>query len=262
MIESTGHRPDNGDRVPCRVPVPEAVHGQEEDSLQGPQVPRFFQRSPIDLKDSIYHPFDLGQVEFLYPLTSVQGMTEGEPHHARVTVTNYVRIPLFGLKLRLQQIHFHAESEHLVSGVARPLELHLVHQIEGGQSGATVGSELLVIGVFFFASADAKRQRALPKIGEFLATNRKLAKSGGDWKSQTIEFDPNHCLPDLEARSRFFRYEGSLTSGELDERVSWLVFERPVPVLPEDLEPILGVAEQPQRPVDDLNRRYVLRSFP
>ena len=228
---------------------------KKKTSAPAPQYPRFFQRSPIDLKDTIYHAFDLGQVAFQYPLTTVHGVVEGEPHHAKVTLTDDVRIPLFGLKLKLQQLHFHAPSEHLVSGVAWPLELHLVHQIEGGQSGATVGSHLLVIGIFFFASEEAPKQRALPKIAQFLDTTQKLQESKGDWKSQTIEFNPNNCLPDLADRPRFYRYEGSLTSGDLDERVSWLVFERPVPVLPEDLDPILAVAEQPQRPVDELNRR-------
>jgi hypothetical protein len=72
-------------------------------NLDGPPVPRFFQRSPIDLWDSesFYHPFDLGQVEFKYPLTSVQGVREGEPVHGKVNVSSDVRIPLFGLSLRL-----------------------------------------------------------------------------------------------------------------------------------------------------------------
>src|SRR4051794_8928885 len=82
-----------GARPPPRPSSSRRSMARKKTTAPAPQVPRFFQRSPIDLKDSIYHPFDLGQVEFLYPLTSVQGMTEGEPHHARVTVTNYERVP-------------------------------------------------------------------------------------------------------------------------------------------------------------------------
>ena len=136
---------------------------KKKTAAPAPQYPRFFQHSPIDLKDTIYHAFDLGQVAFQYPLTTMHGVVEGEPHHAKVTLTDDVRIPLFGLKLKLQQLHFHAPSEHLVSGVAWPLELHLVHQIEGGQSGATVGSDLLVIGIFFFASEEAPSSGPCPR---------------------------------------------------------------------------------------------------
>ena len=67
---------------------------------------------------------------------------------------------------------------------------------------------------------------------------------------------------DCHDRQRFFRYEGSLTSGKFDETVSWLVFERPVPVLEGDIQPILAAAVQDQRHWQPLNRRIVLRSFP
>jgi hypothetical protein len=52
-----------------------------------------------------------------------------------------------------------------------------------------------------------------------------------------------------------------LTAGNLDEKVSRLVFERPVPALEADLRPILAVADQDARPVEPLNRRVVLHRF-
>ena len=119
-----------------------------------------------------------------------------------------------------------------------------------------------MIGIFFFASEEALQAAGPAQDRPVPRHDAKLQKSKGDWKSQTIEFNPNNCLPDLADRPRFYRYEGSLTSGDLDERVSWLVFERPVPRSAGRIDPILAVAEQPQRPVDELNRRYVLRSFP
>jgi carbonic anhydrase len=225
-----------------------------------PCHPKFFQRSPIDFQETLYHPFDLGQVEFDYPRTTVAGVAD--IGHLKVNVNDDVHIPLFGLHLKLLQLHFHAPSEHLVSGVSFPLELHLVHQIVGGQSGMTEGSDLLVIGVFFFASQDAKKQRALPQIGKYLSDRKARGAGDSERGGGTISFDPNHCLPDHGNRSRFFRYEGSLTSGTLDETVSWLVFERPVPVVESDLAPILQAAEQEARDPEPLNRRAVLRSFP
>lgn len=222
-------------------------------------APAYFQRSPIDLKDTVFHPFDNGQVEFRYPLSEVRGQVEGDPHHAKITILDDVRIPLFGMHLKLLQIHCHAPSEHTVCGVAWPLELHLVHEIVSGQRGATVGSTLLVIGVFFFASPDARTQRALPFLGAHLAEQKQ--DKGKRTARTPVIFDPNHCLPEEHDRDRFYRYEGSLTSGAMEETVSWLVFDRPVPVLSSDLRPILEAAEQPQQAIQPLNRRIVLRSF-
>jgi carbonic anhydrase len=233
-----------------------------EETPPDPPAPIYNQQSPIDLKDSVYHPVDVGQVQFSYPLTKVVGATEGpDTNHAKVNVKEVVLIPLFGLRLRLLQLHFHAPSEHLMNGVACPLELHLVHEIQAGQSGSTEEADKLVIAVFFFASTEAKERQIMARFGTMLSECRKGGKSAAG-SPTSIEFNPNRCLPDLDDRQRFFRYEGSLTSGEFDETVSWLVFERPVPILESDILPILEAADQDQRHWQPLNRRIVLRSFP
>jgi carbonic anhydrase len=227
-----------------------------------PDPPMFDQKSPIDLKDSFYHPFDVGQAQFSYPLSQITGVREGtEPDHMVFTVKEMVRIPLFGLDLKLDQLHFHAASEHQINGVSWPLELHLVHSIKGGQTGPTVGSSILVIGVFFFPATEAHPKLRVARTDSFYRGAKEQYAAGAKSLSNEITFNPNHCLPDLDERERFFRYEGSLTSGTLAEKVSWLVFERPVPVLTADIEPVLKEAKQPQQKIQSLNRRIVLRSF-
>lgn len=226
-----------------------------------PPPPVHNQQSPIDLNDSVYHEFDVGQVLFRYPVNRLTGVPEGaDPGHGKVSVQGDVEVPLFGLRLKLVQLHFHSPSEHLFGGVAWPLELHLVHRIVAGQSGATTGSELLVIAVFFFAADDAPARGTLSRFGPVM--NEAKAGRPAGRGSPSLEFNPNHCLPDLGERPRFYRYEGSLTSDPFSETVSWLVFERPVPVPEPDLLPILEAADQHARPAQLLNRRTVLRSFP
>jgi carbonic anhydrase len=227
-----------------------------------PSPPQFDQKSPIDLKDSFYHPFDVGQVQFYYPSSRVTAVREGsDADHMVFSVKDKIYIPLFGLTLKLDQLHFHAGSEHQTNGFSWPLELHLVHSIQGGQSGPTVGSSILVMGVFFFPSTEAHPKLASPRLDSFFRVAREPASADAKI-TDTITFNPNHCLPELDERHRFYRYEGSLTSGTLEEKVSWLVFERPVPVLAEDIEPVLKEAKQPQQKIQKLNRRIVLRSFP
>ncbi len=56
-------------------------------------------------------------------------------------------------------------------------------------------------------------------------------------------------------------YEGSLTSEPYSEIVSWLVFVDPLGVDLADFRKLKKNAHQPERPVQPINRRFVIRSF-
>lgn len=224
--------------------------------------PVYLQQSPINLGWSVYAPMDTGQMAFAYPAPQVTGVVEGTGTHAKVNVAEDVRIPLFGMQLKLKQLHFHSPGEHALHGVKWPLELHLVHEIVSGQSGMDVKSTLLVLGVFYYAATEATGLPILPKFGQQIQRARSQKPDAGASPSDgKFTFNPNHCLPPQGQRSRFFRYQGSLTSGAHEEIVSWVVFEQAVVVAHSDLEEILQAADQDPWPIQELNRRVVLRSF-
>lgn len=224
--------------------------------------PVYLQQSPIDLGPSVYAPMDTGQMTFAYPTPAVTGVVEGEGTHAKVNVRDDVRIPLLGMQLKLKQLHFHSPGEHSLHGVKWPLELHLVHDIVSGQTGMDTKSTLLVLGVFYYGATEGTALPILPKFGQQIQQARaKRQDAGISTNKEEIAFNPNHCLPPQGQRSRFFRYQGSLTSGAHDEIVSWVVFEQAVAVAHSDLEEILEAADQAPWPVQELNRRVVLRSF-
>lgn len=226
-----------------------------------PMHPQWSQRSPINFaaSESVYHPFDLSSVGFSYP-GRISGVAKTDSAPVTVSVRSMVRITLFGMTMKLSQLRFHSMSEHLVSGVAWPLELHLIHDIEAGQTGMTSGSEKFVIGVFFGPATGASINRTLPRLGAaFSKVDSQTDQS--DSTPAALEFNPNDCLPEMAHRARFYRYEGALTSGDLSETASWLVFRRPVLVREPDLQVILNRARHEPRSVEELNRRVVLRSF-
>lgn len=60
---------------------------------------------------------------------------------------------------------------------------------------------------------------------------------------------------------KWYRYEGSLTSEPYSEIVSWLVFVDPLGIDSADFRKLKKNAHQPERPVQPINRRFVIRNF-
>jgi len=198
--------------------------------------PAWFQRSPIDIcpEEAYYHQFPAQSNP--YPAEEHPGVLEG--HHFQLKPP--LEVEVLGQQLRLVSIHFHSPSEHHLSGHEYPLELHMVHEIVKPTNGSTK----FVIGVWFASerSDDCRGAQFLKVVCA---------------KTAEVKVDLSKCLP--EDTSKFFRYEGSLTTGSYDEDVSWMVMHDPVPApdrLLKQLEP------QPDIPPTPINRRYVLRSYP
>lgn len=196
--------------------------------------PVWFQRSPIDIcpEEAYYHQFPANPNP--YPEGKHPCVLDG--HH--LDLNPPVGVVVLGQRLKLVSLHFHAPAEHHLSGHEYPLELHMVHEIEEPSSGSTH----FVIGVWFASEGSDDCRGA-----QFLQ-----AACG-----QAEAVDLRKCLP--EDTSKFFRYEGSLTTGSFDEGVSWMVMHDPVPA-PEGL--LKQLEPEPDIPTTPLNRRYVLRSYP
>jgi carbonic anhydrase len=152
----------------------------------------------------------------------------------------------------LYKLHFHAQSEHHVSGKQWPLELHIVHRTTESDPFNPNGPErtiYAVIGVMVVPKPAGKA--AAPKLQEASELFRRLARDfevmekekseGKDCSvQQTPVFDPKLLLP-FEAEQTeiitvpFWRYEGSLTT-EInkpnDGYVSWTVLQ-----MEKELEP-------------------------
>jgi carbonic anhydrase len=69
--------------------------------------------------------------------------------------------------------------------------------------------------------------------------------------------DPNRLLP---ARRGYYAYEGSLTTPPCSEVVNWLLLTEPIQVADSDIASFAKLYAMNARPVQKLNRRFVLRS--
>ena len=113
------------------------------------------------------------------------------------------------------QMHWHSPSEHTVDFNHYDAELHIVHHLKGEHSDGhgDIGA-LLVVGLFFeIEGSDAGYSDAFLEGWDF-------ENMGQDEVTIPTDFFLNE-LPN----KKFWHYEGSLTTPECNEIVSWYVME-------------------------------------
>jgi carbonic anhydrase len=151
------------------------------------------------------------------------------------------RTVIEGVAYDLLQFHFHHPSEHLLEGRGFDLECHFVHRAATGA--------LAVLGSFIRPGAENAALRpvwnAMP-----MQHGREVAGTG------TVP------LAGLLPRDRdYFRYAGSLTTPPCSEGVTWTVFKDPVEASPEQIRRFAKLFPNNSRPIQETNRRALLRSF-
>lgn len=143
-------------------------------------------------------------------------------------------------RYRLTQFHFHHPSEHLVDGKPFAMEAHFVH---AGEQGG-----LAVIGVFL------KPGGANAVFNKIVST---MPAEEGPAVAADRAIDPARLLP---ARRRYYHYAGSLTTPPCSETVDWIVLAEPLEVAAADIARFAKLYAMNARPVQNLNRRFVLTS--
>jgi carbonic anhydrase len=158
-----------------------------------------------------------------------------------------------GRNYTMQQLHFHFESENMLGGHHKDMEVHLVHKAEDGA--------MLVIGQLLDHS-DLGESRIASENG-FLTT---LFRAGFELDRVThlSVMDPYSGL--MSQGEEFYSYIGSLTTPPCTPNIEWVVLKDPVPITRHHVrmfEGYLQRAPQPDsyghddRPVQPLNDRPV-----
>ncbi len=142
-----------------------------------------------------------------------------------------------GKKYQLLQFHFHHGSEHTLNDEQSPMEVHFVHQSEEG--------DLLVVGAMIEEGEENQALKALWSNIPEKKVSEKLAE----------KFDSYSLIPEDHAA---FRYKGSLTTPPCTEIVTWNLMEKPVTASKEQIEAFAKLYPNNFRPVQDVNRRFVL----
>ena len=190
-------------------------------------------QSPIDLSAPI--SADLDGVAFRWP-TETDGAVTNNGHTIQVNVPNGSAIKLDGTTYELLQFHFHHPSEHLLDGKPLAMEAHFVHRSSDGN--------LAVLGVLIEEGAE---NAALAPIWAAMPAHK------GDGPVVSV------ALKDLLPADRtLFRYAGSLTTPPCSEIVNWVTFKTPIQASREQIAAFATLFPMNARPVQPLNRRFLL----
>jgi carbonic anhydrase len=193
------------------------------------------QQSPIDLHDGIRA--ELPGVKTFWRNEAYAVANNGHTIQCDAAPGSYTMIG--DQRFDLAQFHFHTPSEHAVSGKRTAMEVHFVHK---------QGDVLAVIGVFMVPG---------PGNPAFSAIMRAAPGSAGK-AALGAPVDAGSMLP--KSLTGTWRYEGSLTTPPCSQIVNWIVMEQPINVAQADIDKFAGIFKANARPIQDINRRFILRS--
>lgn len=192
------------------------------------------EQSPIDIlygDKGVTTPVSYEPLVFVNYDSLVNYNVTNNGHTAVLTAQNTCAVYISGGGLRklykLEQMHFHWGSEHLVNGQRFALELHLVHydaNYASLQEALGKNNSLAVIAVLF-----RQDKSDLPNIElKHVTSGLRAVTEPGRTAQLAARFSPGSLLPtDTE---RWWRYAGSLTTPGCDQGVVWTVFRDTLPL--------------------------------
>jgi carbonic anhydrase len=194
------------------------------------------QQSPVDLSGAVTAKVS-APVPHWIPARGATIVNNG--HTLQVNVAEGGSVTLNGKDYALKQFHFHHPSEHTVDGKAFPLEVHFVHAAKDG--------DLAVVAVMF------EEGQANPNLDPLWA----VAPIHEGEAAISAQIDTLAFMPPAIG---VFRYEGSLTTPPCSETVHWTVMTTPVTASPSQIAAFASLFPWNARPVQPLNRRYILKT--
>ena len=196
-------------------------------------------QSPVDLtgaiQDNTLAPLSVDYNDTPINLTNNGHTVEFEYEPGSVLIFN-------GIQYELLQFHFHAESEHSVSGQLYPLEAHLVHK------NVATGN-LAVVGLLF-------------ETGNENLFFQQFINHLPDEKDEHFQLDTLVNVAELLPQDRrYFTYTGSLTTPPCSEIVTWIVLKTPVEISNSQLQLFTNILHNNNRPIQPLHGRIVRESI-
>lgn len=228
------------------------------------------EQSPIDIVTAKAKATTFSKISISEASDSAMGNIKVSNIGTSVTIQNdnFANIIVSGGGLdglyKLVQFHFHwglndaSGSEHLVDGKSFPLEMHAVFMKKKFAAltdalHSDSRDALAVLGVFFNAvSTGSSTLDPLDKV---------MTLSKDEEKTTTLDMKFRDLLP--KNLDKFYRYSGSLTTPDCDEKVRWTLFQTPLNVTRSFLAKIRNIKGVPTfnfRQAQGLNDREILVS--
>lgn len=172
-----------------------------------PSVPGRAQ-SPIDITGA--QPAALRTVGGSYPPRAGRAFSTGR--NIQVNVAPGGDIVVDGLSFPLVEFHFHWPAEHTLNGHSYPVEIHMVHKRPDGR--------IVALATWVAEGADNPAWNAI--WATFPAISR-----GRDTATVAVDVRQLFGIGSLNDE-RLYTYCGSLTTGDYEEGVTWLVRRTPI----------------------------------
>ena len=195
------------------------------------------QQSPIDLSNPVRTA--LPSIDFHWRQTDWTVSNTGHGLHVQGDQAGH--IILNNVHYDLFQFHFHTPSEHTVDGENFPMAAHFVH--------VSQHDEIAVVAIMLEGGG---------RNPEFEAVMAQIPQQTND-PNRLQNFDPTNLLP---VNRSMFQYQGSLTTPPCSETVLWSILVDPVTVSDAAITTFGIMFGENTRPVQPLNRRYVLGTAP
>ena len=192
-------------------------------------------QSPIDIVNPT--PTKLPVITFNYQPISINIRNTGNTIEVGHPEGSWIEVD--GMKYHLLQFHFHAPSEHTVSGNLYDMEMHLVHKSEDGP--------LAVIGVLI---ESGRTNTAFAAFWQYLPS---VPGESEEIKDVTL-----NVLDLLPSAKHTYRYTGSLTTPPCSEDVKWFVMTMPIEMSHSQIAAFKAILYGNNRPVQPLNDRELL----
>jgi carbonic anhydrase len=196
------------------------------------------EQSPIDLANAI--PARLDRLAVSWQPGAFQVVNNG--HTIQLNVPAGSTLGIGARRYDLKQFHFHTPSEHAFDGKRTAMEAHFVHAASDGR--------LAVVGVLMAAGKGH---------AGFAAVMKAAPKSEGEGHLAS-PLDPALFLPRGDQQV-LYRYEGSLTTPPCTEVVDWNLYGKTLEVAPSDIAAFKAIFPMNARPLQPVNRRFLLKSL-
>lgn len=195
------------------------------------------EQSPIELEPA--EPGRQPPIRFDYAAGPAELVNNG--HSVELEPESGNAIEIGDHRYELDQVHYHAPSEHRVGDEQLPLELHFVHRDEDD------GLAVLAVGAVEGAENPA-----------FAGLVDALPGEEGDSAELEGEIDPIALMPERPGSIGRFSYDGSLTTPPCSEGVRWEVLGDPIELSREQLDRFTAVYEGNNRPLQPREGRRVI----
>jgi len=168
-------------------------------------------------------------------------------HTVQLDVSQGSTVTIDGETFDFKQMHFHTPSEHLIDGVTYPMEMHMVHTLQGQKEGEE--TEYLVIGVLF------KMGEQSAFIDEFIGAIPKEAHTKNEVVTGVVKVADLISEKPEDVLDSYYHYMGSLTTPPYTESVRWYVSKHIFEGSPEQIKTILAIEGANARQIQGLNDR-------